>query len=168
LHNKGLAKSYLKHLKICTQLKLELSMTFSFVEHLSQAWAGQQSVTRLITLIVMNLVTSKAKAKHELLLNKMASGVGVLDKRLHWSNLWSFIYFNSYFLIYILGQCFKYYYHFSCYILVALAALCIYLCYRYLRKVDCSRHFCLQKLHNKSTISRHKLLNSSKVGGLTK
>jgi hypothetical protein len=41
-----------------------------FVERLSQSKAAQQNVTKIITLIFINLVTSKAGAKRELLFNK--------------------------------------------------------------------------------------------------
>jgi hypothetical protein len=44
-----------------------------FVEHLSQTLAVQQSVTKFIVMIAINLVTPKAATKHELLLNKPMS-----------------------------------------------------------------------------------------------
>ncbi len=44
-----------------------------FVEHLSKTCAAQQSVTKIIYLIFINLVTPKAAAKRELLFNKPAS-----------------------------------------------------------------------------------------------
>ncbi len=46
-----------------------------FVEHLSWTSVAQQSVTKIITLIHINLVTPKARAKHELLFNEPASDV---------------------------------------------------------------------------------------------
>ncbi len=46
-----------------------------FVEHLSRTLVAQQSVTKIISLIFIILVTLKARAKHELLFNKLASGV---------------------------------------------------------------------------------------------
>jgi hypothetical protein len=39
--------------------------------------AAQQSVTKFIAMIVINLVTPKAGAKHELLFNKLASYLNV-------------------------------------------------------------------------------------------
>jgi hypothetical protein len=44
-----------------------------FVEHLSGTYVPQQSVTKIITLMLINLVTPKARAKHEYLFNKPAS-----------------------------------------------------------------------------------------------
>ncbi len=44
-----------------------------FVDHLSRTQAAQQSVTRIIVMDVMNSVTPKAVAKHDLLFNKTAS-----------------------------------------------------------------------------------------------
>ncbi len=45
-----------------------------FVDHLSQTYVAQHSVTKIITLAIVNLVTPKVGAKHELLFNKPASG----------------------------------------------------------------------------------------------
>ncbi len=44
-----------------------------FVEFLSCTQIAQQSVTKIISLEVVNLVTPKPGAKHELLFNKPAS-----------------------------------------------------------------------------------------------
>ena len=44
-----------------------------FVEHLSVTKVAQQSVTKIISPTIMNLVTPKAGAKNELLFNKPAS-----------------------------------------------------------------------------------------------
>ncbi len=44
-----------------------------FVEHPSLTLVAQQSVTKIITLAVVNLVTPKAGAKHELLFNEPAT-----------------------------------------------------------------------------------------------
>jgi hypothetical protein len=41
-----------------------------FVEHLSLTQVAQQSVTKIICVKIMNLVTPKARAKHETLFNK--------------------------------------------------------------------------------------------------
>ncbi len=46
-----------------------------FVEHPSLTQAGQQSVTQFITMFVINQVTPRASAKHELSFNKPASGL---------------------------------------------------------------------------------------------
>jgi len=48
-------------------LKLHLSTSNrgGFVEHLSLTKVAQQSVTKITYLIFMNLVTPKARAKHE-------------------------------------------------------------------------------------------------------
>ena len=46
----------------------------SLVEHVSQTEVAQQSVTKIISVTIVNLVTPKAGAKHELLLNEPASG----------------------------------------------------------------------------------------------
>jgi hypothetical protein len=46
-----------------------------FVEHLSPTLVAQQSVTKIIFVTMMNLVTHKAGAKHELLFNKPASNL---------------------------------------------------------------------------------------------
>jgi hypothetical protein len=48
-----------------------------FVEHLSPTKVAQQSVTRIISLTLVIVVTSKAGAMHELLFNKTASVSGV-------------------------------------------------------------------------------------------
>jgi hypothetical protein len=44
-----------------------------FVEHLSQTQAAQQSVTRIISMYVLNSVTPYAADKHDLLFNRRAS-----------------------------------------------------------------------------------------------
>ncbi len=44
-----------------------------FVKHLNLTQAAQQSVTKVISLIFVNLVTPKSRAKHELLFNKPAT-----------------------------------------------------------------------------------------------
>jgi len=49
-----------------------------FVEHLSLTKVAQQSVTKIITLILIHLVALKAQAKHELLFNEPASGFGLM------------------------------------------------------------------------------------------
>jgi hypothetical protein len=46
-----------------------------FVEHLSQIQVAQQSVTKIISLICINLVTPKVGAKNELLFNAQATGL---------------------------------------------------------------------------------------------
>ncbi len=53
----------------------ELLFRGGFVEHLSRTYAEQQSVSQYITINYMILVTPKAGAWQELLLNKL-----VLDK----------------------------------------------------------------------------------------
>ncbi len=45
-----------------------------FVEHLSLTKVAQQSETKIIYMTLMNLVTTKAAAKHELLFKKPATG----------------------------------------------------------------------------------------------
>ncbi len=50
-----------------------------FVERLSQTEAAQQSVTRLITLITMNMVTLRAAAKLDLLFNKRNTEASLLN-----------------------------------------------------------------------------------------
>ncbi len=45
-----------------------------FVEQTSMTYGAEQSVTKIISASIMNLVTPKAGAKHELLFNKLASG----------------------------------------------------------------------------------------------
>jgi hypothetical protein len=52
--------------------KHELLLRGGFVEHLSLTSVAQQSVAEIISLTIMNLVTPKVGAKHELLLNKPA------------------------------------------------------------------------------------------------
>jgi hypothetical protein len=44
------------------------------VEHPSWNYVAQQSVTKIITMTILNLATPKAGAKHEFLFNKPASG----------------------------------------------------------------------------------------------
>ncbi len=44
-----------------------------FVEHLSATLVAQQSVNNIISLAILNLVTPKVGARHELLFNKPAS-----------------------------------------------------------------------------------------------
>jgi hypothetical protein len=41
-------------------------MSGGFVEHLSLTWVAQQSANKIMPLIVVNLVTPKAQALHEL------------------------------------------------------------------------------------------------------
>ncbi len=48
-----------------------------FVEHLSVTLGAQQSVTKIISLAVVNFVTPKAGAR--LLCNEGASGVGLIN-----------------------------------------------------------------------------------------
>jgi hypothetical protein len=50
-----------------------------FVEHLRLTEVAQQCVAQIIAIMVINLVTPKAGAKHELLFNKLASEVGCLN-----------------------------------------------------------------------------------------
>jgi hypothetical protein len=50
----------------------QISFRGWFVEHLSATQVAQQSVTKTISVTIMNLVTPKAGAKHELLFNKPA------------------------------------------------------------------------------------------------
>ncbi len=50
-----------------------------FVEDISPTKAGQQSVTKIISLTIMNLVAPKAGAKRELLYNKPASDKGFVE-----------------------------------------------------------------------------------------
>ena len=50
------------------------------VEHLSPTEAAQQSVAKIKYLVFINLVTPTARAKHEHLFNKQASGLSKLDK----------------------------------------------------------------------------------------
>ncbi len=51
-----------------------------FVEHPSLSLAAQQSVTKIIFLTHVNMVTPKARAKHELLSNKLALGDFIYQK----------------------------------------------------------------------------------------
>ncbi len=46
-----------------------------FVEHPNLTLVAQQSVTKIITLAVVNLVTPKAGAKHELLFKERATSM---------------------------------------------------------------------------------------------
>ncbi len=55
-----------------------------FVEHLSQTLAVQQSVTKFIVMIAINLVTPKAATKHELLLNKPMSETLFVEQNREW------------------------------------------------------------------------------------
>jgi hypothetical protein len=57
------------HTLLCWSCCL-LCLWGGFVEHLSKTYAPQQSVTKIIHLAIVNLVTPKAAAKHELSLNK--------------------------------------------------------------------------------------------------
>jgi hypothetical protein len=52
-----------------------------FVKHLSATLVAQQSVTKIMPVTIMNLVTPKDGAKHELLFNKPVSWEG-FDKKL--------------------------------------------------------------------------------------
>jgi hypothetical protein len=45
---------------------------------------AQQSVTKIISLTIMNLVTLKAQAKHEHLFNKQADKAGRLASQAGW------------------------------------------------------------------------------------
>ncbi len=54
-----------------------------FVERLTLTLVAQQSVTQIISLAMMILVTPKAGAKQELLLNKPASAVLTNSKHQH-------------------------------------------------------------------------------------
>ncbi len=58
---------------------LHIGFESGFVEHLSQTLVAQQSVTKIISVTVLNLVTPKAGAKHELLLNSQASQTSLLN-----------------------------------------------------------------------------------------
>jgi hypothetical protein len=49
------------------------------VKHLCQTKAAQQIVTELIATSAVNFVTPKAATKHDLLFNKPASEVGLLN-----------------------------------------------------------------------------------------
>jgi hypothetical protein len=51
-----------------------------FVEHPSPSLAAQQSVTKIIFLTHVYIVTPKARAKHELLSNKLALGHFIYQK----------------------------------------------------------------------------------------
>jgi hypothetical protein len=58
-------------------------MSFSrsgFVELLSPTSVAQQNVSNLISVTIMNLVTPKAAAEHELLLNELTSGLPNIGK----------------------------------------------------------------------------------------
>jgi len=58
----------------CTYLKcFSPFIRGGFVEHLSGTYVGQQSVIKIIYLILINLDAPKARAKHEHLFNKPAS-----------------------------------------------------------------------------------------------
>jgi hypothetical protein len=46
-----------------------------FVEHISQTQVTQQSVTKMKYLLFINLVATKARAKHEPLFNEPASSL---------------------------------------------------------------------------------------------
>ncbi len=50
------------------------------VEHLSPTEVAQQSVTQIMTMTIMNLVTPKAEAKHELLFNNTVTSSPGLPK----------------------------------------------------------------------------------------
>jgi hypothetical protein len=50
-----------------------------FVEHLSQTKVVQQYVTKVIPQTFLNLVTPKAEAKHELLVNNPAFKKGFVE-----------------------------------------------------------------------------------------
>ncbi len=50
------------------------------VEHLSLTLAAQKSVTKTIHVTIMNLVTPKARAKHDHLFIKPASETHLLNK----------------------------------------------------------------------------------------
>ncbi len=51
-----------------------------FIEHLSRTLVAQQSVTKITSLVVVNLVTPKAGAKNELVFNKQAYEARLLNK----------------------------------------------------------------------------------------
>jgi hypothetical protein len=57
--------------KILIKLVL-INIRGGFIKHLSPTQVAQQSVTKIISPTIMNLVTPKAGAKHELLFNKSA------------------------------------------------------------------------------------------------
>ncbi len=50
----------------------QMTTVGGFVEHLSRTQIAQQSVTKFISLGIVNLVTPKAGAKRELLFNEPA------------------------------------------------------------------------------------------------
>jgi hypothetical protein len=50
-----------------------------FVEHLILTLVAQQSVTTIISMIIMTLVAPNAGAKHELLFHKPATEVGLMN-----------------------------------------------------------------------------------------
>ncbi len=56
-----------------------ISTKGEFVKHLTQTLVVQQSVTKIISLIFANLVTPIILAQHNLLFNKPASEVGLLN-----------------------------------------------------------------------------------------
>jgi hypothetical protein len=56
--------------------KLAAASKVGFDKHLSRTYSPQQSVTKFKVLMVISLVTPKAAAKLELLLNKTTLGVG--------------------------------------------------------------------------------------------
>ncbi len=65
-----------------------------FVEHLSPTEVAQQSVTKIISLTIINLVTPKARAKHEpsvqqtgLREGKMAEKVEFFNQDLSWLSI---------------------------------------------------------------------------------
>jgi hypothetical protein len=69
LLNKGscLAYGFGSHFVVILKSDLGVQQTHLwFVEHLSQTKVAQQSVTKIISLIFINLVTPKVGAKHEL------------------------------------------------------------------------------------------------------
>ncbi len=59
-----------------------------FVKQLGQTYAAQQGVTKIISLTFINLVTPKARAKHEPLFNKLASGDYKSEGLYKTPNLW--------------------------------------------------------------------------------
>jgi len=54
-------------------MSLATKLRAGFVEHLSRTYVAQQSVTKRIEMTATNLVTPRAAAKPELLLNKPGS-----------------------------------------------------------------------------------------------
>ncbi len=61
------------------QLYMFLKRAVPFVEHLSLTQVAQQSATEFMAMIVTNLITPKVGAKQELLINKPASQVSLLN-----------------------------------------------------------------------------------------